>query len=116
MNRAEEKTVVIGTVGAGYAASLHGNGYKKVSGVKVRLKTVCDLNTELAKKIQDAYGYEQICSDSVSYTHLISIFSHVTAIFILLLLACSSSQSVLRLSCSISQKKTSCNRKTPFPN
>lgn len=31
MNRAEEKTVVIGTVGAGYAASLHGNGYKKVS-------------------------------------------------------------------------------------
>ena len=63
MNRAEEKTVVIGTVGAGYAASLHGNGYKKVSGVNVRLKTVCDLNTELAKKIQDAYGYEQICSD-----------------------------------------------------
>ncbi len=36
---------------------------KKVSGVNVRLKTVCDLNTELAKKIQDAYGYEQICSD-----------------------------------------------------
>ena len=28
----QEKTVVVGTLGAGYAAHLHGNGYKKVSG------------------------------------------------------------------------------------
>ena len=48
----EVKTVVIGTVGAGYAAALHGNGYEKVSGVNVRLKTICDLNRELAEKIQ----------------------------------------------------------------
>ena len=57
------KTVVIGTVGAGYAASLHGNGYEKVSGVTVRLKTVCDLNLELATKIKDRYHYEQVCTD-----------------------------------------------------
>ncbi len=36
-----EKTVTIGTLGAGYAAHLHGNGYAKVSGINVRLKTVC---------------------------------------------------------------------------
>lgn len=55
--------VVIGTIGAGYAAYLHGNGYEKVSGIPVRLKTVCDLNLELANKVKDRYGYEQVCSD-----------------------------------------------------
>ena len=59
----ENKTVVVGTLGAGYAAHLHGNGYKKVSGIQVRLKTVCDLNTELAKQVQEEFGYEQITSD-----------------------------------------------------
>lgn len=63
LTKMETKTVVIGTVGAGYAAALHGNGYKKVNGVNVRLKTICDLNTELAEKIQKEYSYEQICSD-----------------------------------------------------
>lgn len=57
------KPVVIGTVGAGYAACLHGNGYEKVSGVPVRLKTVCDLNLELAGKVKERYGYEQAVSD-----------------------------------------------------
>lgn len=59
----EMKTVVIGTVGAGYAAYLHGNGYEKVSGVNVRFKTVCDLNTELAEKVKERYGYEQVTAD-----------------------------------------------------
>lgn len=59
----ENKTVVVGTLGAGYAAHLHGNGYKKVSGIQVRLKTVCDLNTELAKQVQEEFGYEQITAD-----------------------------------------------------
>ena len=35
-----KKTVCVGTAGAGYAASLHGNAYEKVSGIEVRLKTV----------------------------------------------------------------------------
>ena len=55
--------VTIGTVGAGYAAYLHGNGYEKVSGITVRLKAVCDLNLEWAKDLQQRFGYEQAVSD-----------------------------------------------------
>ena len=59
----EKKTVTIGTIGAGYAASLHGNGYEKVTGIEVRLKTICDVQTALAEKIKERYGYEQVESD-----------------------------------------------------
>ena len=59
----ETKTVVVGTLGAGYAARLHGNGYKKVSGVRVRLKTICDLNSALARQVQEEFGHEQITAD-----------------------------------------------------
>lgn len=59
----EKKTVVVGTLGAGYAAHLHGNGYAKVNGVNVRLKTICDIKADLAEKVKAAYGYEQICTD-----------------------------------------------------
>ena len=62
MNRSASP-VVIGTIGAGYAAYLHGNGYEKVHGVPVRLKTVCDLNLALAEKVKSRYGYEQVESD-----------------------------------------------------
>lgn len=63
MNRNCVKTVAIGTVGAGYAAYLHGNGYEKVCGVPVRLKTVCDVKLELAEKVKARYGYEQAAAD-----------------------------------------------------
>ena len=59
----KKSVVTIGTVGAGYAAYLHGNGYEKVRGISVRLKTVCDLNLDLAKKVQERYGYEQTSCD-----------------------------------------------------
>lgn len=59
----ENKIVTVGTIGAGYAARLHGNGYAKVGGVTVRLKTICDLNMELACSVKEAYGYEQAISD-----------------------------------------------------
>ncbi len=59
----EKPVVTIGTVGAGYAAYLHGNGYEKVSGITVRLKAVCDLNLERAKDLQQRFGYEQAVSD-----------------------------------------------------
>ena len=59
----ENKIVTVGTIGAGYAARLHGNGYAKVGGVTVRLKTICDLNLELANSVKEAYGYEQAISD-----------------------------------------------------
>ena len=55
MNK-QVKPVVIGTIGAGYAAHLHGNGYEKVSGVPIRLKTVCDLNLDLANQVKERYG------------------------------------------------------------
>ena len=57
------KPVVVGTVGAGFAAGLHGDGYARVYTVPVRLKTIADLNMENAKKIQAKYGYEQITAD-----------------------------------------------------
>lgn len=56
-------TVTVGTVGAGYAARLHGNGYARVSGVNVRLKTICDVNLELANAIKEQFGYEQAVAD-----------------------------------------------------
>lgn len=58
-----KQTVTVGTVGAGYAARLHGNGYARVSGINVRLKTICDVNLELAKSIQEQFGYEEAVAD-----------------------------------------------------
>lgn len=59
----EKKTVVVGTIGAGYAAHLHAGGYEKVSKINVRLKTVCDLNLKLANELKDKYGYETATDD-----------------------------------------------------
>ena len=56
-------TVTVGTVGAGYAARLHGSGYAKVSGIHVRLKTICDVNPELAEAVKQQFGYEQATAD-----------------------------------------------------
>lgn len=56
-------TVTVGTVGAGYAARLHGSGYARVSGIHVRLKTICDVNLELARQVQRQFGYEQATAD-----------------------------------------------------
>ncbi|MDO4493710.1 MAG: Gfo/Idh/MocA family oxidoreductase [Clostridia bacterium] len=58
-----KKTVCVGTIGAGYAAYLHGNGYEKVSGIDVRLKSICDVNTERAEAVKARYGYEQVITD-----------------------------------------------------
>lgn len=57
------KSVCVGTIGAGYAAYLHGNGYEKVSGVPVRLKTVADVDTAKADAVKDRYGYEQVTAN-----------------------------------------------------
>ena len=55
--------VVIGTVGAGYAARLHGRGYRNVGGISFRLKTICDTNMELAEGVKKDFAYERIESD-----------------------------------------------------
>lgn len=57
------KPVVIGTVGAGFAATLHGNGYARVCSVPVRLKTIVDPDLDHAAQIQARYGYEKISCD-----------------------------------------------------
>ncbi|NLY67299.1 MAG: Gfo/Idh/MocA family oxidoreductase [Tissierellia bacterium] len=57
------KTVTIGLVGAGYAAHLHCNGYKKVSGIKVKLKTIVDLDFEKAKEVAKEYGFKNASSN-----------------------------------------------------
>ena len=59
----EKKTVVVGTIGAGYAADLHASGYQRVCGVNVRLKTICDVRLEAAEQIKERYGYEHAASD-----------------------------------------------------
>lgn len=58
-----KKPVCIAVVGAGYAAILHGNGYKRVSGVPVRLKTIVDIDTGKAEEICAQFGFEQVCGD-----------------------------------------------------
>jgi predicted dehydrogenase len=55
--------VTVGIVGAGYASQLHCNGYKKVHGVSVRLKAICDMDLQRAEKIASSNGIEEVCSD-----------------------------------------------------
>ena len=57
------KPVVVGTAGAGFAATLHGNGYERVCSVPVRLKTIADPNLERAEQIRTTYGYERAVRD-----------------------------------------------------
>lgn len=59
----EKPMVCIAVVGAGYASRLHSNGYSKVNGVQVRLKTIVDIQTELAEKMKVSYGFEQAIAD-----------------------------------------------------
>lgn len=57
------KAVVVGTVGSGYGAFLHANGYLRVSGVPFRLKAVCGRNYERANAFKERYGYETVYTD-----------------------------------------------------
>lgn len=57
------KTVTVAIIGAGFAAHLHGRGYAKVHGVRVRLKTIVDLDLARAQEVADQYGIEQVTTD-----------------------------------------------------
>lgn len=57
------RPVTVGTVGAGFAAGLHGDGLRRVCTVPVRLKTIADPDLERAGRIREKYGYEQAVSD-----------------------------------------------------
>ena len=52
------KPVVVALIGGGYAGFLHVNGYKKVHGITVRIKTIVDVDLEKAKKFAKMYGIE----------------------------------------------------------
>jgi len=58
-----KEQITVGVVGAGYASQLHCNGYKKVHGVSVRLKSICDMDLQRAKQMASNNGIEEIYSD-----------------------------------------------------
>lgn len=58
MIRRQCAPVTVGTVGAGFAAGLHGDAYLHVCSVPVCLKTVADRDLAKAEHIREAYGYE----------------------------------------------------------
>ena len=51
------KKVCIGIVGAGYASILHCEGYKRVYGAEIILKTISDISEEKAKQMQEKYNF-----------------------------------------------------------
>lgn len=55
--------IFFGIVGAGYAARLHAEAYRKISGVTVRLKYITDLDYAKAQKFQKAYACEKVAVD-----------------------------------------------------
>ena len=59
----DKKRITIGTVGYGYGAFLHVNGYLNAGGIPIRLKTVCARNAEKAEAFRAKYDYEQICTN-----------------------------------------------------
>lgn len=55
------KTINIALIGSGYGGFLHANGYRKVSKVPVRIKTVVDAyDLEKAKKFANTYEIENV--------------------------------------------------------
>lgn len=58
-----KREIAVGTIGAGYAARLHGEAYRRVSGCDIRLKTIVDLDREKAEELQKTYGYEESLTD-----------------------------------------------------
>ena len=57
------KTVSIGMIGGGFAARLHGNSFRMVGGLQLRLRGVADVNPASAKKTAEEYGYEIYTTD-----------------------------------------------------
>lgn len=55
-----DKKVVIALIGGGYGAILHLNGYKKIHGVNVSIKTLVDVDLSKASALQKTYGIQDI--------------------------------------------------------
>lgn len=57
------QTVTVALIGGGYGAFLHANGYAKVHGVTVRVKTIVDIDEKKAKDFAEKYGIEQVTAN-----------------------------------------------------
>lgn len=55
-----DKKVVIALIGGGYGAILHLNGYKRVHGIDVCIKTLVDVDMNKAKELQKLYDIQNI--------------------------------------------------------
>ena len=55
--------LTIAVIGAGYAARLHGDAYKRVYGASLRLKWIIDPDMERAEKLRASYGYQSAALD-----------------------------------------------------
>ena len=58
-----KNSLTLAVIGAGYAARLHGDAYKRVYGAAIRLKWIIDPIMERAEKLKETYGYEQAAPD-----------------------------------------------------
>lgn len=61
--KTEKNSLTIAVIGAGYAARLHGDAYRRVHGVNIRLKWIIDPLMERAEKLKETYGYELAAPD-----------------------------------------------------
>lgn len=61
--------VCVGLVGAGYASHLHCASYQRISKIKVRLKTIVDVDIDKAEVLKKKYGFENI---SLNFDELLS--------------------------------------------
>lgn len=57
------KEIVVALIGGGYAGFLHVNGYRKVYGIPVRIKTIVDIDINKAKDFADTYKIEGASSN-----------------------------------------------------
>ncbi|MDO4492390.1 MAG: Gfo/Idh/MocA family oxidoreductase [Clostridia bacterium] len=57
------KPIVVGSVGTGYGGYLHVHGYQHVTGIPIRLKSICGRDPEKTEAFRVKYGYEQCVFD-----------------------------------------------------
>lgn len=57
------KTVTIGMIGCGFAARLHSTAFRQVGGLRLRLRSVADIQLDAARRTAEEFGYETYTSD-----------------------------------------------------
>lgn len=57
------KQVSVAVIGSGFAARLHGNSFRRIGGLQLRLRACSDLREDAAKTLAEEYGYEYYTTD-----------------------------------------------------